>query len=86
MFDLLLAMSKAADHWRTQGVKAIPKAERDGWIAQYFAVVASGFGRHLAQAPPISSTMPKKWDVRNRMRPKICLMLFYTEQKMCCTS
>jgi transposase len=60
MFDLLLAMSKAADHWRSQGAGAIPKAERDGWIAQYFAVVASGFSRHLAQAPPTSSTMPKK--------------------------
>jgi transposase len=40
--------------------KATPKAERDDWIAQYFAVLVSGFGMHLAQAPPISSTMPKK--------------------------
>jgi hypothetical protein len=60
MFDLLLAMTKAADHWRAQGANAIPKGERDGWIAQYFAILASGFGTYLAQAPPISKTMPKK--------------------------
>jgi transposase len=60
MIDLLLSMTKAADDWRAQGAKAIPKAERDGWIAQYFAILASGFGTHLAQAPPLSKTLPKK--------------------------
>lgn len=60
MFDLLLAMSKAADHWRTQGAESIPKGERDGWIAQYFAILASGFGAHSAQAPPMSQAVPKK--------------------------
>jgi len=60
MFELLLTMTKTADHWRAQGANAIPKAERDDCIAQYFVILASGFGRHLAQAPPISNTMPKK--------------------------
>jgi transposase len=60
MFDLLLAMNKAADHWRAQGAKTIPKAEREDWIAQYFAVLAAGFRMHIAQAPPITSRTPKK--------------------------
>jgi transposase len=60
MFDLLLAMAKAAERWRRQGARAIPKEERDDWIAQYFAVLASGFAVHWAQAPPISSAFPKK--------------------------
>jgi transposase len=60
MFDLLLAMNKAADHWRTQRAKAIPKAERDDWIARYFATLASGLSRYAAQAPPIDDRIPKK--------------------------
>jgi hypothetical protein len=54
------AMSKAAENFRTQGARAVPKAERDTWIAQYFAVLASGFALHLPQAPPDSSTVSKK--------------------------
>jgi transposase len=65
MFELLLRMAKAAEQWRAQGAKAIPKAERDEWIAQYFSVLADGFAVHLAQAPPQTSTLPKK-----RGRPK----------------
>ncbi len=65
MFELLLSMAKAAELWRAQGAKAVPKAERDQWIAQYFSVLADGFAAHLAQAPPVSSPLPKK-----RGRPK----------------
>lgn len=60
MFDLLLAMTKAADHWRGQGAENIPKGECDGWIAQYFAILASGLGAYLVQAPPIGQAEPKK--------------------------
>jgi transposase len=60
MFDLLLAMSKAADRWRAQRAKAIPKEERDDWIARYFATLASGLSMDAAQAPPIDGIRPKK--------------------------
>jgi transposase len=70
MHDLLLRMFRAAEQWRAQGAKAVPKAERDEWIAQYFSVLRDGFAAHLAQnpvaqAPPASNTLPKK-----RGRPK----------------
>lgn len=51
LFELLLSMAKAAELWRAQGAKALPQAERDQWIAQYFSVLADGFAAHLAQAP-----------------------------------
>jgi transposase len=60
MFDLLLAMAKAANHWRGQGAKEIPQEEREHWIAQYFSVLVSGFAAHAAQAPPEHSTVPKR--------------------------
>jgi transposase len=60
MFDLLLTMSKAVDQWRAQGARVLPKEVREDWIAQYFAVLVSGFAAHSAQAPPISTTLSKK--------------------------
>ena len=60
MFDLLLAMKQAADHWRNQGAQAIPKQEREQWIAQYFTILATGFATHAAQAPPPDTRQPKR--------------------------
>lgn len=60
MFDLLLAMHKAAEHWQNQGAKAIPQAQRDDWTARYFETLASGLSMHAAQAPPIDGMKPKK--------------------------
>jgi transposase len=60
MFDLLLSMAQATDQWRTQGVKTIPREERDHWIVQYFTVLVSGFAVHSVQAPPESSMLPAK--------------------------
>jgi transposase len=60
MFDLLLRMTKATEQWRAQGAKALPKAERDSWVAQYFCVLSDGFAAHMACAPPQTSTLPKK--------------------------
>jgi transposase len=60
MFDLLLSMAQAADHWRSQGARTLPKEERDYWIAQYFAVLVVGFAVHSAQAPPESRTVSPK--------------------------
>lgn len=65
MFELLLRMAKTAEQWRAQGAKAVPNAERDEWIAQYFSVLVDGFAVHLAQAPPDTASLPKK-----RGRPK----------------
>lgn len=60
MHEVLRGMAKAAERWRAQGAKALPQAERDEWIAQYFSVLASGFAAHLAQAPPEGDPPPKK--------------------------
>jgi transposase len=60
MFDLLLAMVKAADHGRAQGAKEILQEERENWIAQYFEVLVSGFAVHTAQDPPDRRTGTKR--------------------------
>jgi transposase len=60
MFDLLLDMTEAVEQWRAQGAKALPKAEREGFVAQYFSVLSDGFAAHMACAPPQVNTLPKK--------------------------
>jgi transposase/uncharacterized coiled-coil protein SlyX len=57
MADLLLSMAEAADHWRQLGAGAVPQEERDGWVAQYFELVASGFA---AQPRPSAEDVPKR--------------------------
>lgn len=58
--DLLLGMAKAAQEWRTRGASAVPKEEREAWLAQYFEVLASGFAAQGAHAPPSDELMPKR--------------------------
>jgi len=60
MFDLLLTMSQAADPWRVQGARVIPKTEQENWIAHYFSVLACGFAAHGAHAPPENGLLPKR--------------------------
>jgi transposase len=60
MFDHLLTMVNVAQQWRAQGAKTIPKDVRDPLLAHYFAILASGFAVHNAQAPPNHHTGPKK--------------------------
>ncbi len=56
MADLLLSMAEAADHWRKRGARAVPAQEREGWVAQYFELLASGFA---AQPLPSAEDVPK---------------------------
>lgn len=60
MVDLLLAMNKAAEQWRAQGAQALPQAERQEWIAQYFAVLACGFAPYCSHAPPDATILPRR--------------------------
>jgi transposase len=60
MVDLLLAMKQSADHWRHQGAHAVPPSEREQWLAHYFALLATGFASHAAQAPPAGNGLPKR--------------------------
>ncbi len=52
MDALLLRMLQAAEQWRASGAKAVPKAERDALVLQYFEVLKQGFAAHRALAPP----------------------------------
>jgi len=56
MADLLLRMTEAADEWRQLGAHAVPVEERNGWIAQYFDLLVSGFA---AQPVPSAEDVPK---------------------------
>jgi hypothetical protein len=38
----------------------LPTEEREHWLAQYFAILVSGFAAHTAQAPPTSIGVAKK--------------------------
>jgi transposase len=67
MADLLLSMAKAADEWRKRGASAVPTDERDGWVAQYFDLVASGFA---AQPLPSAEDVPKRGGRRKQSAAK----------------
>jgi transposase len=65
MADLLLSMAEAAEQWRQGGARAVPAEERDGWVAQYFELLASGFA---AQPLPSAEDVPKQGG-RRKQRP-----------------
>ena len=67
MADLLLSMAKAAEEWRKLGVQAIPADERDGWVAQYFDLLASGFA---VQPVPSAEDVPKRGGRRKQSAAK----------------
>jgi transposase len=57
MQEALETMNTVAHFWRDQGAKAVPKAIRDGLVAQYFDILAAGYA---AQPPPDPPTVPKR--------------------------
>jgi transposase len=59
MHELLLRMSETAAAWRAQGAQALPQAERDGLVLQYFEILQQGFAEHFALAPPPDLTGKK---------------------------
>lgn len=67
MQDLLADMAEAADQWRHTGASALPADERDGWVAQYFEVLARGFA---AQPLPSAEEVPKRGGRRKQSAAK----------------
>ena len=67
MYELLGCMQKAADQWRARGAKAVPKAERDALVLQYFELLQRGFATHqpLSLSPPNKQGRPKQSDAKN---------------------
>jgi transposase len=49
MEEFLLDLHDACQEWRLLQLSAVPKIERDEWVARYFEILASGYA---AQAPP----------------------------------
>jgi transposase len=73
MHDLLIWMERATDYWREQGAKALPKQERDTWVALYFHILATGFA---AQAPPKSVELPNRKGKQKQTASKNLLDMF----------
>jgi hypothetical protein len=65
--DWAAEMAEAADHWRKLGVQAVPAEERDGWIAQYFELLASGFA---TQPAPSAEDVAKRGARRKQSAAK----------------
>jgi transposase len=64
LHDLLLAMHTGVEQWRERGVPQVPVAEQAEWVAQYHAVLATGYA---AQPPPAAHEPSGR---RRRGRPK----------------
>ena len=60
MYELLVRMCETAERWRFKGAQALPKAERDGLVLQYFEILQQGFAAHRMLAPPQTTPAPKK--------------------------
>lgn len=52
MYELLRLMCQAAGQWRAQGATALPQAERDAFVLQYFEILRQGFVANRALSPP----------------------------------
>jgi transposase len=57
MADHLLAMHHAAQEWRLQGARCMPRMERDEWVTHYFEILMSGYA---AQPPPVEAEAIKR--------------------------
>jgi len=67
MYELLLRMRETTEQWRAKGARALPQAERDELVLQYFDLLTQGFAAHhevsaLPTAPPPDPRdfLPKK--------------------------
>ena len=60
MVELLMSMCQIAELWRATGATALPKAERDGLVLQYFEILQQGFAAHRMQTPSPEAPIPKK--------------------------
>jgi len=67
MYDLLVHMLHVAQQWRARGAKAVPKAERDALVLQYFEVLQQGFAacQPRAPSPPKKPGRPKQSEAKN---------------------
>jgi transposase len=52
MYELLRRMCQVAGQWRAQGATALPQAERDAFVLQYFEILRQGFATNRALSPP----------------------------------
>src|SRR5437667_911071 len=57
MADHLLAMHHAAQEWRLQGARCVPRMERDEWVTHYFEILLSGYA---AQPPAVEAEVIKR--------------------------
>jgi transposase-like protein len=66
MYALLLRMQEVAEQWRASGAKAVPQAQRDALVLEYFELLRQGYVADRASlpkstAPPSqTSSLPKK--------------------------
>jgi transposase-like protein len=56
MYDLLLRMRAACEQWRASGAKAVPQAQRDALVLEYFELLRQGYVADRASLP--KSTAP----------------------------
>ena len=66
MYDFLLDLNQACQHWRKLNRAFVPAVERDEWVARYFEILAAGYS---AQPPPLPSPKsrgkPKQTPAKN---------------------
>jgi transposase len=56
MYELLLRMGQATENFRECGAKAVPKAQRDELVLQYFEILTQGYAAQRPRIP--TSTAP----------------------------
>lgn len=76
MHDLLLDMNEVVTFARSQGAKALPKTERERWLAQYFALLAQGYAIWNQDHPPLDASLPAKRGRRKQSAAKNLLDVF----------
>jgi transposase len=67
LYELLVHMLHVAQQWHLRGAKAVPKAERDALVLQYFEALQQGFAasQSSAPSPPKKQGRPKQSEAKN---------------------
>jgi len=63
MYELLVRMQETAQQWRATGAKAVPQAQRDGLVLQYFELLTQGFEAQRQLAPAQTAPPPDPRDL-----------------------
>jgi transposase len=80
---VLTDLHAAVREWQHQGVRRLPRPEREDWLAQYFQVLAQGYAAQ-APPPPAHAAKPRGRQKQSPAKNLLDALLHRAEQVLAC--